>query len=107
MVVDYRAYTLKPGAWPRFFELFEKEGLEPQKRILGNFMGLFRTEFGNVNEIVMMFGYENAGERERRRALLYKDPAFAAYLPKARELIVHQEVRLLVGAPFNPSIGAS
>ena len=104
MVVDFRAYTLKVGTVQTFLELFEKEGLEPQKRILGNFMGLYRTEIGNINQIVMMFGYADAGERERRRATLYRDPEFAAYLKKARELIAAQEVRLLVAAPCNPRI---
>ncbi len=104
MVVDCRIYTLRPGGVAEFFEMFEKEGLEPQQRICGHFMGLYRTEIGDVNQIVMMFGYADAGERERRRALLYKDPAFAAYVKKARELITKQEVRLLVGASFNPSV---
>ena len=104
MVVDFRAYTLKPGTAATFLELFEREGLEPQQRILGNFMGLYRTEFGDINQIVMMFGYADAGERERRRAALHEDPAFAAYLKKARELIVTQEVRLLKPASCNPRI---
>ena len=104
MVVDFRAYTLKTGTVAAFLELFQSEGLEPQQRILGNFMGLYRTEFGDINQIVMMFGYADAGEREQRRAALYRDPAFAAYLKKARELIVAQEVRLLVPAPCNPRI---
>jgi len=105
MVIDFRAYTLKVGAVQTFLDLFEKEGLDPQKRVLGNFMGLYRTEIGaNINQIIMMFGYADAGERERRRAALYKDPAFAAYLTKARELITAQEVRLLVAAPCNPRI---
>ena len=105
MVIDFRAYTLKVGAVQTFLDLFEKEGLDPQKRVLGNFMGLYRTEIGaNINQIIMMFGYADAGERERRRAALYKDPAFAAYLTKARELITEQEVRLLVAAPCNPRV---
>lgn len=104
MVIDFRQYTLKLGTVQAFLDMFEKEGLEPQKRILGNFIGLYRTEIGDVNQIIMMFGYADAGERERRRALLYKDPAFAAYLTKARDLIVKQEVRLLVAAPCNPKI---
>ena len=105
MVIDFRQYTLKVGTVQTFLELFEAEGLEPQKRILGNFMGLYRTEIGpDINQIIMMFGYADAGERERRRAALYKDPAFAAYLKKARELIAAQEVRLLVPAPCNPRI---
>ena len=104
MVVDFRQYTLQIGAVQAFLEMFQNEGLEPQQRILGNFMGLYRTEIGDINQIVMMFGYQDAGERERRRAALYKDPAFAAYLKKARGLIVKQEVRLLVAAACNPHI---
>ncbi len=57
MVVDFRAYTLKPGTVQTFLEMFQNEGLEPQQRILGNFMGLYRTEIGDVNQIIMMFGY--------------------------------------------------
>jgi len=104
MVVDFRAYTLKVGSVAAFLELFQNEGLEPQQRILGNFMGLYRTEFGDVNQIIMMFGYADAGERQRRRAALYKDPAFAAYLVKARAFIDKQEVRLLMPAACNPRI---
>ncbi len=106
MVIDYRAYTLHPGTVARFIELFETEGLEPQIRILGQFIGLYRTEIGNVNQIIMMFGYADAGERERRRALLYKDPAFDAYLQKVRPMLRDQDVRLLVPTRCNPPIGA-
>ena len=104
MVVDCRIYTIRVGMVQTFLDMFQKEGLEPQQRILGNFMGLYRTEIGDVNQIMMMFGYADAGERERRRAALYRDPAFAAYLKKARELIERQDVRLLVAAPCNPRI---
>ena len=68
MIVDYRAYTFKPGTVPAFYDMFEKEGLEPQQRILGDFIGMYRTEVGNVNEVIHMWGYENALERDRRRA---------------------------------------
>lgn len=104
MVVDFRAYTLKSDTLQAFVEMFQNEGLEPQQRIRGNLMGLYRTKFGDVNQVVMMFGYTDAGERERRRAALYKDSAFAAYLKKVREPIVKQEVRLLAAAPCNPRI---
>ena len=104
MVVDCRIYTIRVGMVQTFLDMFQNEGLEPQQRILGNFMGLYRTEIGDVNQIMMMFGYADAGERERRRAALYKDPAFAAYLKKARELIERQDVRLLVAASCNPRI---
>ncbi len=105
MIVDYRAYTLHSGTVAKFMELFENEGLEPQLRILGNFLGIYRTEVGNINEIIMMFAYEDAAERQRRRDRLFLDPAFQAYLRKVRPLLKDQEVRLLVPSKCNPPVG--
>jgi hypothetical protein len=104
MVVDCRIYTLKVGAVDEFLEMFQNEGLALQKRILGNFMGIYRTEIGDVNQIIMMFGYADAGDRERRRAALYKDPAYDVYVRKARRLIEKQDIRLLSPVPCNPKI---
>ncbi|MBM3502494.1 MAG: NIPSNAP family protein [Alphaproteobacteria bacterium] len=105
MVIDFRAYTFRPGGVPTFLELAEREGVPTQKRHLGNFIGMFRTEFGDINQVIHMWGYESVAERERRRALCAADPAFQAYGKKARELIVAQEVRLLVPTAFSPDLG--
>ena len=59
MIIDYRAYTFKPGTIPTFYKMFENEGLEPQKRILGNFIGMFRTDVGNVpSEVLQDYGLD-------------------------------------------------
>lgn len=102
MVIDFRAYTFVPGTVPDFFEMFEKEGMAVQQRILGNFIGMYRTEIGNTNEVIHMWGYEDAAQRQRLRAILAKDQEFDAYVKKARKLITNQDVRLLIPAPFNP-----
>jgi hypothetical protein len=106
MVIDYRAYTFKPGTVPVFMEMFERVGLPIQNRILGRqtFLGIYRTEIGNINEVIHLWQYADAGERASKRALLFKDVEFIEYVGKARELIVRQEVRLLVGAHFNPRL---
>jgi len=107
MVVDYRAYTFKPGTAALFLQLFEQVGLPIQNRILGPdcFIGIYRTEIGNVNEVIHMWRYADAAERARKRALLFQDPEFMAYVTKAREMIVSQDVRLLVPGDCNPPIG--
>ena len=107
MVVDYRAYTFKPGTAALFLDLFERVGLPVQNRILGPqaFIGIYRTEIGNVNEVIHMWRYADAQERAAKRALLYKDPEFMDYVTKVRDWITHQDVRLLVPADCNPRIG--
>jgi hypothetical protein len=105
VIIDYRAYTLASGTVAQFMELFETEGLEPQVRICGNFLGLYRTEIGNINQIIMMFAYKDAVERQQRRDLLFKDPAFLSYLHKVRPLLREQEVRMLIPSRCNPPVG--
>jgi hypothetical protein len=105
MVIDYRGYTLIPGTVDQFLELFKTEGLDIQIEILGNFLGIYRTEIGRVNEIIHLWGYENALERQRRRDILFQDPGFIEYVAKARKLILSQDVRLLTPADFSPVTG--
>jgi hypothetical protein len=105
MIIDYRAYTMHSGGVGPFLELFEKEGLEPQQRILGNFLGIYRTEVGMINQVIMMFAYQDLNDRQTRRDALFKDPAFLAYLAKVRPYLRDQEVRLLVPSACNPPIG--
>ena len=104
MIVDYRAYTLKTGTVPKFLDLFESTGLPIQKRILGNFIAMFRQEFGNPNQVIHLWGYKNVSERERRRAECAADPGFQACVKEARELILQQDVRLLIPTTSSPDL---
>jgi NIPSNAP protein len=63
MIVDHRAYERQPGRLREFLALYEKEGLPVQKKHLGNLVGFFTTEVGNVNEIVHIWAYEDLADR--------------------------------------------
>lgn len=102
MIIDYRAYSFRPGTVRDFVEMFRVEGLPIQNRILGKevFAGLFTTEIGNVNEVIHLWRYRDAEERARKRAMLYDDAEFMDYVVKARQIIVTQDVRLLNEVDF-------
>ena len=102
MIVDERTYTIAMGGIPQLYDLYQKHGLEVQSRILGNLIGFFHTEVGALNQIVHLWGYDSMAERERRRAELWQDKQWLAYVEKARPLIVKMENRILVSAPFSP-----
>ena len=70
MIVDHRTYELQPGRLREFLALYEKEGLPVQKKHLGNLVGFFTTEVGNVNEIVHIWAYEDLADRTKRRAAM-------------------------------------
>ncbi len=102
MIIDCRIYTFKPGTVPQFIALFEADGMTVQKRILGNFIGMYRHETGPINQIIHMWGYDSVAERERRRGECAADPEFLAYAKKARELIVEQDVRIIIPTAGSP-----
>lgn len=102
MIVEMRTYTLHPGMAAGYLKLYEAEGLATQTRILGRLVGYYSTEIGNVNQVVHLWGYDSFEERTKRRAALFADPVWLAYIPKVREMIVTQESKILNPAPFSP-----
>ena len=95
MIVDERIYTLKIGALNAYRELYVSEGLAVQKRILGNLIGYYFTEIGTQNQIVHLWGYESLADRDARRAALFQDPEWLAYIEKSAPLLERQENRIL------------
>lgn len=104
MIVEERIYTLHPGQAAEYLRLYEAEGLQIQRAILGRMVGYFSTEVGPLNQIVHLWAYRDLSERTERRARLGADPGWRQYVAKVRPLIVHQENKLLVPARFSPPI---
>ena len=87
MIVEQRTYTLHPGKVPEMVRLYGEEGLALQQKYLGRFIGYFTAETGNVNQVVFLWGYDSADDRDARRARLAQDPAWQAYLGKVMPLL--------------------
>lgn len=101
MVLEERTYTIKPGQIPAFLAIYEREGLAAQRRHLGEPVGWFTSEFGQLNQVVHMWRFESLDDRAKRRAL-YGDLEWQAFVPKALELIEKQENRILLPTRFSP-----
>lgn len=100
MIVEQRTYTTHPGKLRDYLLLYETEGFAIQKRILGRLVGYYRSEIGDLNQVVHLWAYLDLDERQQRRAALLEDPGFKAYVQKLLPLLVRQESRILVPAPF-------
>jgi hypothetical protein len=109
VIVEQRDYLLKPGAAAHYVRLWEEYGRGPQVRILGNLLGCWTTEVGDLNTLVYLWGFESLEDRAKRRAALAEDDEFASFRGRVRELLVRQTNRLLVPAtehvPVFPSEG--
>ncbi len=102
MIVEERNYTLKPGKAGEFMALYQQRGLEIQTRILGNLIGYFMSEIGELNVAVHMWGYDSLEERTRRRNLLMQEEEWRGYVAAVTPLIDRMSNRILVPTAFSP-----
>ena len=104
MLLDVRTYRCRVGGLNRHLALYDQLGKVPQTRHLGQPLAFMTTETGNVNEYVHIWVYENAADREKRRAALWADPEWLAYVAESGKLgmLESQENRLMTQVPFFP-----
>ncbi len=102
MIVDQRTYTTRPGRLQEFVETFTAKGLPLYTRYCGTLIGYFTSESGTLNQVVHLWGYADAADRDLRRAALAADPNWQAFLDVALPLLVSQESRLLKPTTFSP-----
>jgi len=81
--VEMRVYRTHANALDHFLEIYAAEGLAIQLGHLGNCIGYFRSVAGRVDEVLHLWGYADLNDRIKRRAALFADPAFKAFLVKS------------------------
>jgi len=100
MLLDVRTYTCRPQTIKKHIALYEKMGLVPQTRHLGQPLAYMTTETGNVNQYIHIWAYEDAADRARRRAAMMADPHLANGLNVAGGQIRHKAVAEALDLPF-------
>ena len=106
MLVDLRTYRLLPGRVPAQLELYGKLAYPVQLRYMGEPHFYLMGESGELNTLVHGWVYENAGDREAKRAKMAQDPDWKHFLAENAKAgnIVAQRNSLMTPAPFAPPI---
>jgi hypothetical protein len=102
MIIEERIYTCYCGKARQYVEMYEAEGLAIQRPILGNLVGYFTTELGALNQVIHMWAYESMDDRAKRRATLLSNESWKTYSAKVQPLVLTQENKILIPAPFSP-----
>ena len=101
MIIEMRTYTIKPEELHNFINIYDKSIRDIHTEILGNQIGFFYTEIGNVNEVIHLYGYDNYEDRKARREVLSKRPEFKVYLDKVKNLIVDMRNQIMTPTNFS------
>jgi len=102
MLFDMRTYRCKPGWIKEHLALYQELGYPAQSRHLGEPVFYAAAETGAVNTYVHIWAYHSAGDRETKRAAMWSDPDWLAYVAKSRELgaLVQQDNQLMSPVAF-------
>lgn len=98
MYIELRTYSLVPGGTAEYLKTYNERGRAVQTSILGQLVGIYQSEVGELNQLVFLWAYESLDERQRRRRELMTNPAFTEFRRSTRHLLVRQESRLLTAA---------
>jgi hypothetical protein len=106
MIIDHRVYTFKPDKLLRWMDAWQRVALPIQKELLGEFLGMFTTEVGPLNEVIHLWAYESMADREQRRARMLADPRWQAYLVSLAELAPYVQTsnRIIRPTAFSPRL---
>jgi hypothetical protein len=102
MIVEERVYTLRPGCVSDYLRLEESLGAEIYLETMGNVVGIFSSEVGQLNQITHLVAFEDFTDRTTRRAKLKSNADWEHYAAQVRPMILRQRSSLLIPAPFSP-----
>ncbi|MFJ4345473.1 NIPSNAP family protein [Pseudomonas sp. NPDC089401] len=104
MYYELRTYTLDPLKMADWLALYQSHALEVQSEHLGNLVGFFTQEIGEVNQVVHLWAYASLDDRMQRRAAMAADPRWTAFSRRNRELgaVLQLHSRLLRPTAFSP-----
>ena len=101
MIVEMRTYNIKTARLNDFIKIYDEDIREVHTKILGNQIGFFYSEFGKLNQVIHLYGYDSYEDRSIRRKELSENLAFKNYVKKVADLIVSQDNQVLLPTNFS------
>jgi hypothetical protein len=102
MIIDLRTYTYLPGKFRKFLKGYQDVGFALTSKHLGTTLGVLRSESGVQNRTFQFFMYEDSDHRDRCRAGMIADPAWAEFVKMDGDALLQQSNVLLVPTLYSP-----
>lgn len=99
MIYEVRTYRTKPRAVPTVMDVFGK-AYEKRKK-LSPLAAFFHTDIGMLNQIIHIWPYKDAADREKKRMESAKDKKYA-WPPKIGEHLEEMQTEIFIPSPMTP-----
>ena len=101
-VYELRTYTLHVGKMGEAVTVYQEYGWPVFETVQDKLIGYFQSDVGTLNQLVHLWKFDDDADRRRHWQALYADPAFMEFARRIRPLILSQENKLLLAAPWGP-----
>jgi hypothetical protein len=104
-IYELRTYTLYVGKMAEAVKLYTdfgypalKQGGHDKKLV-----GYFQADTGSINQLLHLWKFDDDADRRAHWAAVFANPSFMDnFAAKFRPLVMSQEVKLLLAAPWGP-----
>ncbi|MGD9602280.1 MAG: NIPSNAP family protein [Gammaproteobacteria bacterium] len=104
-IYEMRTYTLQVGKLSEAVKLYSEIGYPVLEKsgLSAKLVGYFIADTGMINQLVHLWKFDDDADRRAHWAKLYANTDFMeGFAGKFRPLLVSQEVKLLLAAPWGP-----
>jgi hypothetical protein len=101
---ELRTYTLYVGKMAEAVKLYQEIGYPALEKggEAKKLVGYFQSDVGTLHQLVHMWKFEDDADRRRHWKSVFANADFMVFAGKFRPLVMTQEVKLLLPAPWGP-----
>jgi len=101
-IFELRTYDVVVGKMAEVVELYKAEGWPALQRHPQRLVGYFTGDVGAVNQLMHLWKFNDDADRRAFWAGVYGDEQFMAFARKLRPLLLSQNNKLMLSAPWGP-----
>ena len=101
-IFELRTYTLHVGKLGQAIQIYNELGWPALKKYDENIVRYFIGDVGALNQIIHVWQFEDDNNRRELWKTIYADKDFIKFASEFRPLVLTQENKLMMAAPWTP-----
>lgn len=97
---EMRTYTLIVGKMADVVQLYKTEGWPALQKHPQKLVGYFTGDIGAMNQLIHIWKFDDDADRRAFWAGVFSDEQFMAFARQLRPMILSQENKLMMAAPW-------
>ncbi len=103
-IYELRTYTVVVGKMTDVVELYKSTGWPALSKHPKKLAGYFTGDVGAINQLVHLWKFDDDADRRAFWAGVFGDPDFMAFAKVLRPMLLSQENKLMLAAPWGPQV---